>query len=378
MNADRTHPAPVLVRCRTAPSNWLGVLVFGAFGAAMLSLPGMAPPTAADPVGARVIVIVIAAPLFLLAGVTAAWCLRAEIIADEDGLRWRGLARTRRAPWSGVTDYYERLSQGHRPTAWVETVSGKFLISGVTNAGALREIVQARPTGAPAHSWEILGTRPGDSWPRVFHHLTADTTTGLAACLLGIVGPPVYFAVYLAQNVAQVRGMLAELGPGMGCAFLACYALVALGFPLSMGLSLPLFLEGHRRRHERVVVDPRSLCLEDGTQRLEARWEEVTEVEVAPLRGLPGMVRIRLTRGRSIEYLQSIHEAGLLKAIITRYAGRGVKRSVLGESQEVLGGDAARWSGGSPGIGQRIYHYRTRANRAMLWFLSSLALLPLP
>lgn len=74
------------------------------------------------------------------------------------------------------------------------------------------------------------------------------------------------------------------------------------------------------------------------------------------------------TRQGDFDFLAEIIQATLLMAIIQRYSKNSVDREWhLRDDIRMSGGEAARWSSGQIGVGARAYHYRTRANRALLW-----------
>ncbi len=70
---------------------------------------------------------------------------------------------------------------------------------------------------------------------------------------------------------------------------------------------------------------------------------------------------------------------GLLLQIIECYAPPAStqawrERFKRSRAIESLGSEAAKWSGSALGEGQRIYHYRTRTTRALLWAPTGLTL----
>ena len=74
------------------------------------------------------------------------------------------------------------------------------------------------------------------------------------------------------------------------------------------------------------------------------------------------------TRQGEFDFLSSLGNAALLQAIIPRFAtGAAGSEWRSRVSDEALGGEAARWTGGKSGVGSRFYHYRTRSRRAALF-----------
>jgi len=127
------------------------------------------------------------------------------------------------------------------------------------------------------------------------------------------------------------------------------------------------YREAGHRRSEQITVDTNGIVFEDGARRVGAAWAEVTGYGAVPG---PGALTIRYvveTRQGDFDFLPVLSGATLLMAIIRRYAQEAADKEWRPRvSLEALGGEAARWSGGRVGIGARVYHYRTRANRAVL------------
>jgi hypothetical protein len=133
--------------------------------------------------------------------------------------------------------------------------------------------------------------------------------------------------------------------------------------------------EGARRRRaaERIRVDAGSVTFSSRASRLRARWEEVRAAFVdANTRGIGSRFVVVTERG-TFDFAPAIRDAALLREIIARRATRVDQPWRVIRDLETLGGDRARWSGGCPGVGQRVFHYRTRTNRALLWLLTCLA-----
>ena len=111
--------------------------------------------------GNRIVTICLASScaLFLLGLIPGiVWARRGAIIADEAGLRWRGLGAWKFASWGEVRDYYERLSPQNRGSLTsyraVETVAGRLNVTSQwTNADALWACVELRATASAAREW---------------------------------------------------------------------------------------------------------------------------------------------------------------------------------------------------------------------------------
>jgi len=110
-----------IVRCRPERAYWVLVIFFALF---------LAPPVAwyivqpAADAASRWLFGILASGLLLLDLWFAIWLLRAQVVADRDCLRWRGVGRWQSAAWSDVLDYYDRPTPRGSVRMVVETRHG--------------------------------------------------------------------------------------------------------------------------------------------------------------------------------------------------------------------------------------------------------------
>ena len=176
------------VRCRPDKGWWAAIAIFGGIGFVTLISSLFPQPRPQDPQVLRTLGALYLVPVSLL----AVWAGRAQVVADKIGLRWRGLGKWRAVRWHEVSDYYEALVPGK---AWkrdlvVQTRRGRLRLSRDTwgkGIEALRAPIQQRASHAGTSQWEVLGTRPQDEWPRVFHYRTADNRCPWVM-LIGLAG----------------------------------------------------------------------------------------------------------------------------------------------------------------------------------------------
>jgi hypothetical protein len=131
--------------------------------------------TSSDVAAKWIIIVFLQLVFFVPAVLVAVWLRRAEIVADEETLCWQGLGRRRCVRWEDVTDYYDLpLPRGKRSA--VETVAGKLPLWGdsVKNIKPLRVVIERQVTNARARGWGVVGARPEDPWPRVFHYNSSE------------------------------------------------------------------------------------------------------------------------------------------------------------------------------------------------------------
>lgn len=364
---------------RISASNWWVVAFFVAVSligaAAMVIVPrsSSAPPdlaVAASIVGMFQIIII---PLSL-------WFARFVITTDEDGISWRGFGRRRRVPWAQITDYYE--VSAHRTLLAVETPVGRFspeaYVDHKTKLQELKAIIQRKAVCAKASGWALKGTREQDDWPQIFSHRSRDVKVArwiifglsivMSACCLAMVW----------SGLGRIGETFHLLGPWMGTAFV----LLMLFF---FGIYPFLFYILSRDRlksvgEDKVIkVSPEGIECRQGDSRISASWKDVSDYYLLPReKGMsPDRNRVIVTPRGIIEFAAAHQRSELLRAIVSRYATSAAtdRWEVRGKPEDRLGDESACWSGGAPGVGQRIYHYRNRTVRAMLWFPAALAVI---
>jgi len=372
MPPDTPDPNPAAtVSCRPPALNWVFVVLCAPTGVMMwfgAHSPNKAgPPSAADVAFMQTF----AAALLLMAAVLAAWQTRARIVADADGLRWRHFGGWKSARWEEVWDFYDRISsqtQGQRSLFWgvIKTAAGSVRFnSDWTGAGALREQVARLATNAAVQQWDLLGSRPCDTWPRVFRYdtwqniWTPRVLLKLALTALGyLLTPP----------LQQAMSQAGQVGWGVTLAGLGVYVLLIASMGAFFLMPLAQYRAAGRRKAERIMADTNGITFEDGARRVEAAWPDVTGYGIVPGPGAFAVRYVVETRQGDFDFLAVLSGATLLQAIIRCYAEDAADKDWRPRvNREALGGEAARWSGGRIGVGARVYHYRTRMYRALLW-----------
>ncbi len=298
--------------------------------------------------------------------VLALWLGRTRIVADGAGLRWRRFGGWKCAGWGEVLDYYDRLrGQGQAKRAGVrgiKTVAGEIRFGyDWPGAEALREAVERQATGTAAREWGLLGTRPCDPWPRVFGY---DTFSNRWSPRL-LVKLSLVFVVYvLVKPALSLTGLAALLGWRMTLTTAALYLLLTV--PLAVMLLVRPLLDYRavqKRLGERITLTPEGLMFEDGTRRIDARWDEVTGYGIAD-----GKYTVE-TGGGAFDFVSSIGNGLLLRENIRLYAAKAADTEwKVRTDADALGGEGACWRGGQVGVGARVFHYRTRFTRRLLWY----------
>lgn len=366
-----------IVRCRPERAQWLGVAFFGLIGGppVLWALFGWD----LDP-GSRWLQAIIGSLLLVPTLVYAVWLARAQVVADTGGLRWRSLGGWTSAPWVEISDYYDRPHSANAVLMVVEAPNATLSWLASTRAPAvlsLRRLIAQRATRAAATTWAILGTRPDEPRSLTFAYRASDLRIMaiiMWTCVIGWTGMWVYLT-----GLGAIRKLPETLGQ-MGWLLGLLGAVVFIGFPLLLpALALPGFLalrETRRRRHQRIRADARGLCFEDGSRRLEVNWDGVMDYFYSPFPGVTGGSRhVVVTRAGTFDFTAHLHDLPILKRMIAHYAKNTPGPDWQPRAEEVLGGDALRWTRGPQGDRERVYRYRTPTNRALLWLPTALTLM---
>ena len=356
--------APAIV-CRPDASFWILVLM-GLFSGVGLCLTAHSPTKNGQPSAASVLSLQIFGICVVLAAlVLGFWLLRARIVADDMGLRWRRFGGWRGAGWGEVQDYYDLQVAGRI----IKTTAGSVRFGeDWVAAKSLREAVARQATSAAASEWGLLGTRPCDPWPRVFGY---DTFSNRWSPRL-LLKLSVAFVVYvLVQPALSLTGLAALVGWRMTLTTAALYLLLTL--PLAIMLLVRPLLEYRavqKRMKEHITLNREGLVFEDGTRRIDASWQDVTGYSI-----IAGKYVVETGSG-AFDFLGSIGSSLILRENIKWYAAQSADTNWKARADaEALGGEAARWSGGQVGVGARVFHYRIRSLRMGLAGVACVCLL---
>jgi len=177
--------------------------------------------------------------------------------------------------------------------------------------------VERRATNAAVRQWGLLGSRPCDSWPRVFRYdtwqniWTPRVLLKLALTALGyLLTPP----------LQQAMSQAGQVGWGVTLAGLGVYVLLIASVGAFFLMPLAQYRAAGRRKAERITADTNGIVFEDGARRVEAAWADVTGYGIGPG---PGALTVRYvveTRQGDFDFLAVLSGATLLQAIIRRHA----------------------------------------------------------
>lgn len=306
------------------------------------------------------------------------WVSRAAICGGSRGLRWRGLGRWRSVLWTDVEDYYREIVHfGQRPEMRrvIKTRHGTIRIGrDWSNIPDLERLVQDRAREAQAKTWSLLGSRTDEEWSRTFSY-------GVLESGLSIVLLPILALGGSGALIERALSSVPQIATGGGW-FLGILAAVVLGaFALlpciAYGAMFLMYLNTWRRRRQRITVSAGGLLYDDGEREIRAGWSDVVECYTRKNKSwsaLKGQYVV-VTKQGTFDYLHTLRRVSVLTTIILENAPlESTARWRSMPQEEALGGPRLRWTGGQEGIGRRIYHYRNRTHRALLWFPTSIAL----
>lgn len=312
---------------------------------------------------------------FVLPGLLTIWAtLRIRVIADAQGLRWRGIAGWKSATWPQVSNYYNIPLPQNRIGSVVETENGKIKLEDLDHGKHLKEIVQMRAKWASSQSWETKEhprLSPQLTGPETFtvnRHAMRDFWLWLmyAAVFLPLI--IIYAGVerwdahlVLLQNLDQTRrtlGLWWAVGTFLTglLPYLGLVALIAITWPQARG--------ARQRRDESITVSPEGILWQNAATRrtVWSPWQDVIDYYVA---GLPGCVAtdvryvIKTAHG-NFDFVGYKNDERL-RAVIKRYcAAQGLEQEW--ESQRYRQQQPLNI------LATNTFTYRHRLSKTMLWF----------
>lgn len=240
------------------------------------------PPTLADKF-AEFLVVSLSGGFYFFCGGYFALRLCDEIIADENGLRWRSLRNRQSITWPQIRDYYQ--PEFHRRNAEIETESGnfKFDLAMMTNAATLRAAIEKHATNARTSQWEVLGLRPELDWPRTFEYKPEKHRR---SSIVSVIFAVLWVAGFVCA-AWSVRDGFADIWKYSGPAF-SFLGLLIFGLTISIG---PMFAwiviatqrETMMRRAQNIRVSTSGLLYQNGAEHIEDAWNEVLDYYRDPM-----------------------------------------------------------------------------------------------
>ena len=361
-------PVTLPIICRPEQSYWVLVMIL-VVALVMTLILGLGLVVSRKLLVDGIALVGFAAIVLFLIFLYGRWLARATIIADANGLHWRGLGRWQVAAWHEVTDYYLQLRPATQALNIVECgVRHLSFSSDIWNEESCRRLQNAimiYATEARTTDWQVLGTRSALDWTGTFRYDTRENRWKVhqVSISLTLITLVVFFPWHLSYSTIWWKAI--SFGSIAG-------SLAWLTF--KMCVIWKVKQAAYRRFDEQIAITGDGICWEKQNASIAASWDEVTDYFiVSSERGL--IPRVVTTRG-NIDFHPSIQDYEILKRLITTQALRARTRAWRTlRYMEALGGVAAKWSSGREGVGDRIYHYRTRSNRSRMWIWTVIALM---
>lgn len=327
----------------------------------------------------QLIVALVIGGFFVGLGVLGGWSLaRTIVIADENGLRWRGLGVWKNAAWMQVRDYYTKPLPKGGKSHIVETEAGKLELNNLSHGALLRQTVQERARWAKARQWEeraektpplelsgeetfVVDSDARDFWFGLF------LTLCVLPLLLMFKASPTWNAPL--KVYAMIRQTWQTMGALWALGLVFMVAFPGLLYSLMIFARWPLVREARRRKGQSVTVSPYGIMWRDAAsgREIKARWEEVRDFHTGEVSGwvrLEARRIVETTRG-DFDYV-SLRNGARLQALIQMYCARhGLQQEWDTKSKR-----RAVASSSEP----QTFTYRDSPLRAMLFLTSFLAL----
>jgi hypothetical protein len=319
--------------------------------------------------------------LFGLVLLNLAWYCRSSITVSSEGIRQRFLWGERLIPWAAVSDYYYEDTPSQYPI--IETSSGKLRLQPTmwNNTTLLEQVIQKQATEAKVSSWQRLGLRPVDEWPKTYRY-AASPHYWLIAGLVLIQVLVIAFRTPDFVRRETIFHLLIEAGdysvPSVAF-FLFAIAFYALQFCIFGVVAFCIWRSARARRnrsYQTIIASQTELTYHDERQTFTVRWEDVTDFRSTQKpRSLAYLWVVETTHG-DFDFESCLHSPTSLCRVIrhlTNHSDWPRKAEVFDER---LGGTASQWTGATAGEGDRVFHYRTRTNRALLMVVLFMFSLP--
>ncbi|HEX8833722.1 MAG TPA: hypothetical protein VF719_05955 [Abditibacteriaceae bacterium] len=390
---------PAILTGLPSRGNWWGVVFLVAFGGLFLLFPIVARPSAEEIANARhtmpsetatwIAMSLLASPFFLGALAVARWIRHGFIRADEEGLSWRGSFGVKRAAWHEVSDYYLMKVPKSGIHACIVTPVGKLNIKDVSHAEELREIVAERATAGKARRWQHFGLRREDNWPRTFGYSSGEVRFMPWLVFSGFLyGPILMLSKSGPQGLIDTARMFwTHNGPGLSILFiLTTLAMFAIMPAMLVPIHCVLLRLVRERRDDKIEVSPDGITFRSPTRHLAVRWDEVINYYKVPVGKLESMaLYVVETRQGNFDFVHTIANIGAKTSVFSREGAAlrtGLTRII---SEYATGAAASKWQTRAEQRkttvlnpdGSRFYSYRTNMVRALLWFPSFFAFMPL-
>ena len=298
------------------------------------------------------------------------------IVANDNGLLLRGYFRSTFLQWKEINDYYFR-KQEKVVLPYIAANGREWTIyHAYQNRAELQEFVKQKAIASRAKEWQLFGTRTFDEWPRVFRYkdtnpiwlwLFAFGATFLLLALM--VGEPLLRGGW--NNIGNnASTMFNGFSPFLAVAFVLTILLVCSAQPfLIVAVLLPRIQASRAYLQQTVTADLRGLVFQTPQEHTPIAWDRVLDLYLEPVAGtLQSADRcvVVTARGESA-FLSTIVDDFILREIIKTYAKNAQSKEwayKVGRDRDNLKTPIQFQAK----AGTKVFHFRTRTARAMMWF----------
>ena len=318
---------------------------------------------------------VMLALVFHLPALVAAWLmLRLRIVAGERGLEFRGAFATRFTAWRDLEDYELRASPQVATSrlTWI-CAGGKWrqISQFYAPLQALRARIQTEARWSRTQLWQFNIERD-DALKEPKTYAYRDPTGGK---MFGWVAVGLSLCVVL---VSDGFGLWATTPGFRGDALEKWGRIATIFLPLLLA-HYAIFRTRKRQNAPPIRADQNGLSLVDAPTPTHIAWDEITDYGIEDPKGAVTMPQYVVEgTGKRLFFQREITDFGELQALICALAINASSCEWLhreSTDKDILGGEPSLWPGGVAGVGRKIYHYRTRTLRALLFLGSSIVLI---
>ncbi len=302
---------------------------------------------------------------FALLGVQAAvYLAKTCVVANVEGLQWRGAGRWRAAKWKDVVSYSDEwlsnTTSQKKPLMKIRTLSGTVIVSPAswTSAAELRESVSRYATGASQSGWLVTG---GGA---TYLPLSCRYDTTINRNILGWMEKVHKYGLLAVAVYFALQWFTTHTLPGWGWLLTPTGLFVIAKQTLPFALR-PTYRATQPRLGDKVYADKDSLRFVSGGIQATIAWDEITDLYTAGIRSV-----VVTQGGREYDFLATLTDVERLKLIIPRLAtNAGYKgwRTGTVRRQEIAAKD------GQQAV-ECVYRYRSLENGGKLWGLTLAAL----
>jgi ABC-type amino acid transport system permease subunit len=294
------------------------------------------------------------------------WAWRSRIVADEVGLRWRGLGGEKVATWDQVEDYFitfSRFGQSASRIYMVRFQDGRKLSmdSSLAEFRRLQKIISERTTNAKNKGWLIRGQEGTLSGKIVAAYTEKEHRKHFRmAVFIVALFSAISIAIPFAPDGNGVRP------PWWSALFGLSFAFVLTTWGSRSQRFCRRFLG------QRIEADEMGFTVIDSLGEMRScPWQRIQSIKTLP--------QLHFSQGNSMgwnietesgtfPFLFQMENGHMLVAMVRQYAPQAFALTQPAPARDALAPTEKT-------DGRRTFHYRTRSNRGSLWVWFTLGVL---